>query len=369
MNLPQSMCGFCILGWVWVLGCLMPGSVGGQDRLPRENLLVYRGPGKEQVPVRTVDDWQKRRAEIVQGMRFVMGALPSLAKRYDLSVTVKEEVDCGSYLRRLITFVTEPGVRVPAYLLIPKAAHKPGAEPVKGILALHATDDTLGHGVVVGLGGTPYPPYASELAERGFVVLAPSYPLLANYQPDLRSFNWQSGTLKAVWDNIRSLDLLDSMPEVKHGAYGVIGHSLGGHNAVFTAVYEQRLKVVVTSCGLDSFLDYYHGDEAVWQPGKGWTQTRYMPRLAAYRGELEKIPFDFHELIGALAPRTVLIVAPLKDSNFQAASVDRIVEAARPVYRLYQKEKNLRLEHPDCAHDFPKEMRERAYALFESELP
>jgi hypothetical protein len=218
------------------------------------------------------------------------------------------------------------------------------------------------------VGGKPNRQYASELAERGFVTLAPNYPLLAKYQPDLKALGWQSGTLKAVWDNIRGLDLLESLPYVRAGSFGAIGHSLGGHNAVFTSVFDGRIRVVVTSCGLDSFLDYYSGDEKMWQPQKGWTQTRYMPRLASYRGRLREIPFDFHELIGALAPRHVLIIAPQHDHNFQAASVDRIVQAARPVYELHGAAERLQLEHPDCAHDFPPEMREMAYRLFQERL-
>ena len=232
-----------------------------------------------------------------------------------------------------ITYASEPGSRVPAYLLIPKAVLRGDGRRAPAVLCLHGTDNVVGHGIVVGLGSRPNRQYASELAERGYVTLAPNYPLLAKYQPDLKALGWESGTLKAVWDNIRGLDLLESLPYVKPGGFGAIGHSLGGHNSVFTAVFDERIKVVVTSCGLDSFLDYYGGDEKVWLPEKGWTQTRYMPRLAGYRGRLAEIPFDFHELIGALAPRHVLIIAPLKDHNFRAESVDRIVAAARPVYR------------------------------------
>jgi hypothetical protein len=93
-----------------------------------------------------------------------------------------------------------------------------------------------------------------------------------------------------------------------------------------------------------------------------------MPRLADYRNRLHEIPFDFHELIGALAPRSVLIVAPLRDSNFRADSVDRIAAAARPVYQLYGQPGRLRIEHPDCEHEFPKEMRDLAYALLDAVL-
>jgi dienelactone hydrolase len=338
-----------------------------QPRLPRDNLLVYRGADGKVEQVKSVEHWAKRRAEIVRGMETVMGKLPGVEKRCPLDVKTEDEVDCGKYVRRLITYASEPGSRVPAYLCIPKELLK-GDKKAPAALCLHGTDNVVGHGTVVGLGKNPNRPYASELAERGYVTLAPNYPLLAKYQPDLQQLGWESGTLKAVWDNIRGLDLLEALLFVDGKAMATIGHSLGGHNSVFTAVFDERLKVVVSSCGLDSFLDYYNGDEKNWQPEKGWCQTRYMRKLADYKGRLAEIPFDFHELIGALAPRNVLIIAPKKDSNFRADSVDRIEKAARPVFKLYGHADHLRVEHPDGGHDFPTEMREEAYKLFDSVL-
>jgi hypothetical protein len=337
-------------------------------RLPRDELLVFRGPNNKPSLVQTTDDWLERRREILAGMQAVMGRLPGPEKGCPLEVRVEEEVDCGKYVRRSITYQSEPGSRVPAYLLVPKVVLEAAGKRVPAVLCLHGTNDVIGNGTVVGLGDKPNRAYASELAERGYVTLAPSYPLLAKYQPGLKALGWQSGTLKAVWDNIRGLDLLASLPFVEPGTFGAIGHSLGGHNSVYTSVFDDRIRVVVSSCGLDSFLDYYRGDEKVWMPEKGWTQTRYMPKLAGYRGRLADIPFDFHELVGALAPRNVFIIAPRKDSNFRAASVDRIIAAARPVYALYGHPERLRVEHPDCEHDFPTEMREKAYALFDSVL-
>jgi len=337
-------------------------------RLPRDNLLVYRGPKNETLPVKTTADWLKRRAETLDGMQAVMGRLPGNDKRCPLDMKVEEEVDCGSYVRRLISYSSEPGGRVPAYLCVPKAALEKGAKRTAGILCPHPTDNVIGHDVVVGLGSKANRSYASELAERGYVTLAPSYPLLAKYQPDLKALGWESGTLKAVWDNIRGLDLLASLDFVRPDAFGTIGHSLGGHNSVYTAVFDDRIKVVVSSCGLDSYLDYMGGNEKVWFFGQGWCQTRYMAKLADYRNRLEEIPFDFSEMLGALAPRHVLIVAPLKDSNFKFDSVDRLAAAARKVFQLYGVPDNLRVEHPDCEHDFPDEMREEAYRLFDAVL-
>ena len=339
----------------------------GEGRgLSRTNLLVYRDNKDSIHPVKSVRDWSKRRAEIVRGMEAVMGLLPGKDKRCPLDLKVEEEVDCGDYVRRLLTYASEPGARVPAYLLIPKSVLD-GKHKAPAILCLHQTH-SLGQKVVVGLGNSPNDEYGVELARRGYVCLAPPYPLLAGYNPDLKALGYQSGTMKAIWNNIRGLDLLESLPFVKRGGFGAIGHSLGGHNAIFTAVFDQRIKVVVSSCGFDSFVDYYGGDPEVWKPERGWCQTRYMPGLARYAGRLNEIPFDFQELIGALAPRQVFVNAPLGDTNFKWRSVDDIVKSASPVFRLYGVPQNLRVEHPDCGHLFPRDIRDMAYELFDRKL-
>ncbi|HTL54317.1 MAG TPA: prolyl oligopeptidase family serine peptidase [Candidatus Limnocylindrales bacterium] len=329
--------------------------------LSHTNLLVYRTQGGKVSPVETPAEWEQRRAEIVRGMQAIMGPLPGEEKRCLLDVKTDKEVDETSFVRRLITYASEPGSRVPAWLLIPKEALH-GHDGFPAILALHPTDMEYGYRVVVEPLRPHYRAYARDLAERGFVVIAPAYPLMANYKPNLQALGYQSGTMKAVWDNIRALDLLESLPFVKKREFGAIGHSLGGHNAIFTAVFEQRLKVVVSSCGFDSFVDYMNGNIT------GWTSERYMPKLAAFRGRPTDIPFDFYELIGALAPRPVLISAPLHDTNFKSGSVDAVVKAALPIYRLYAATQNLRVVHPDCGHDFPPEVREETYRFLAQTL-
>jgi len=271
-------------------------------------------------------------------------------------------VDAGTYIRRAITYASEPGSRVPAYLLIPKQLLGNTSTKAPAVLCLHPTDNVIGCKVVVGLGGKEHRQYAAELAERGYVTLAPAYPLLADYQPDVTGLGYVSGTMKAIWDNVRGLDLLDSLPYVQSGNYAAIGHSLGGHNSVYTAVFDERIKAVVSSCGLDSFADYKGGDIT------GWTSTRYMPRLAQFKGRASETPFDFDELLAALAPRPVMLSAPLHDANFNAASVDRIATTARAVYALHGTPGSLVVEHPDSEHDFPDGARDKAYAFLTAVL-
>jgi dienelactone hydrolase len=355
-----------------LIGLTAIGSLFAAERLDRENLLTYRSTSGAVAPVKTTADWQQRRAEILAGMQAVMGPLPGKAKRVPLDIKVESETDCGSYVRREITYASEPGARVPAFLLLPKDVLA-GRRQATGVLALMETNNVLGNLAVVGLGGEKLVPgrnYGEELAKRGHVVIAPPYPHLRDYKPDLKGLGYESGTMKAIWDNIRALDVLAATPGVSPRGFGAIGHSLGGHNSIYTAVFDDRIKAVVSNCGFDSYLDYY-GDrqDEVWKPGKGWTQDRYMPRLATYAGRLKEIPFDFHELIGALAPRAFLAISPLGDSNFKWRSVDGVIAAARPVYALHGAAERLVVEHPDCAHDFPSDMREKAYQWLERFLP
>ncbi len=344
---------------------LNDAAAGESDAL-HEDILHVQSERKKQTVAATPEQWQPRRQSILRSMQTVMGSLPYLTDREPPEVTLIDQADCGTYVRKRITYRSQPGCETPAYLCIPKGIAS--GQRVPAVLCLHPTDDAVGHGVVVGLGGKVNRQYASELAERGYVTLSPSYPLLANYQPDLASLGWESGTLKAIWDNIRGIDLLQSLADVDANSIGAIGHSLGGHNSIYTAVFDQRIKAVVSSCGFDSYSDYYDGDPAVWQPGRGWTQLRYMPRLADYQGRLTEIPFDFDEMLAALAPRDVLIVAPLHDSNFRAASVDRMSNEARKVFALHQRSSSLQVVHPDCEHDFPDAMRDTAYGLFDRVL-
>lgn len=337
-------------------------------RLDRDNLLLFRGPDGNVLPVKSADDWQKRRAEILQGMQSVMGKLPGDDRRVPLDIKVEEDVDAGSYRRQLITYQSEPDSRTPAYLCIPKAVFGLKRK-TQAVLCLHPTDNTVGHKVVVGLGGRAGRQYAAELAERGYVTLSPAYPHLANYWPNLGGLGHVSGTMKAIWDNSRGLDLLTELEYVddSHG-FGAIGHSLGGHNAIYTAVLDQRITVIASSCGFDAYPDYYDGAERVWFFGGGWCQIRYMPRMSNYRGRLNDIPFDFTELLGALAPRPLFVNAPLRDSNFRWKSVDRCATAAQPVYELLGAKDALIIRHPESDHNFPDGMRDEAYRTIDSVL-
>jgi len=144
---------------------------------------------------------------------------------------------------------------------------------------------------------------------------------------------------------------------------GCIGHSLGGHNALFPAAFDTRVSVVVTSCGFMSFRKYLGGNLA------NWSQPVYMPRIAdAYGNDGARMPFDFQDVLAAIAPRAVFVNAPLKDTNFDVSGVRQCLAAVAPVYEFLGAKGQCAAVHPDAAHSFPPECRETAYAFIDAVL-
>src|SRR5262249_48153496 len=140
---------------------------------------------------------------------------------------------------------------------------------------------------------------------------------------------YASGAMKAVWDNLRAVDLLEILPEVNPKRIGVIGHGLGGQNALFTAAFDGRLAAVVSSCGFTTFPRYKDGKLT------DWAHPRLAPRVSAvYGNDPAKIPFDFAELLATLAPRPVFVSAPLRDAVMDAEGVKSAAQSAALVYQL-----------------------------------
>jgi dienelactone hydrolase len=337
---------------------LFTGSTSWQSAPDTINLLVYKDAGGNIKTVKSARDWNKRRNQILDGMQQVMGPLPDGSKKVPPDLQIIKETQVEGVRLIKISFAAEKNDRVPAYLLIPVDLKR----RVPGMLCLHQTI-AIGKEEPAGLGGSQNLHYAMELARRGYVTLAPDYPNYGEYSFDPYTNGYMSATMKGIWNHMAAVDLLQSLPEVDPERIGCIGHSLGGHNTLFLAVFDARIKAVVTSCGFNSFFKYYNGDLT------GWSHKGYMPRIASvYEKKPAKMPFDFTEILAAIAPRPVFINAPLKDSNFEVSGVYDCVNAAKPVYKLLKAPDKLVMTNPDAPHDFPPDAREAAYNFLDKEL-
>ncbi len=355
---PAARCGFFFFFLIFLgaLTALATGPVASPAYPDKSKLLVWRDEAGKERPVKTAADWAKRRAHILANMEKVMGPLLDPGKKVPLDVKYVEEVKTPRFIRKKLTFAVGKNERVPGYLLLPVDIKG----KVAGILCLHQTNGALGSKEPAGLGGNPNLHYAVHLAERGYVTLAPDYPSFGEYPFDFQKSGFASGSMKAIWNNMRAVDLLQALPDVDGSRIGCIGHSLGGHNAMFTAAFDRRIKALVSNCGFTSFPKYYKGNL------RGWTSDRYMPRIAkVYDLKPDKVPFDFPEVVAAFAPRAFLASSPLHDGNFEVSGVKDCIAAARPVFELLGAGDKLSANYPDCAHDFPADVRKTAYEFLD----
>lgn len=342
--------------------CVLPAAAA--EPAPRyvehQDLGYYLDDHGRKMPVRTPADWEKRRAHVLAHMQSVMGPVPPASRRVPLATEVLEEVEVDGIRRRKISYATEAGNRVTAYLLLPGG---PGDAKRPAVLCLHPTTK-IGKGEPAGLGDRPDLHYALHLACRGYVTLAPDYPSFGEYRHDFAADStYASGTMKAIWDNMRAIDLLESLPEVDGERIGCLGHSLGGHNTMFTAAFDPRIKALVSSCGFTRFHKYRGGAL------KGWAAGCYMPRIRTVHHENpDEMPFDFTEIVAAFAPRAFLACAPARDDNFDMSGVQDCLAAARPVYELHGAADKLQAHYPEAAHEFPALTRDVAYRFFDAHL-
>lgn len=327
------------------------------------DLSVWLNADGKIQPISNTEDWRQRREDILDSMQMVMGRIPNADELVPLQIKVLESETFEGYERQLISYTVDRDGDATAHLYLPTAVEPSGVKKRPAVLALHPTS-ILGKRIVAGEGPRPNRNYAQELALRGYIVLAPDYPSFGDQQGyQFHTDNYLSGTMKAIVNHRRGVDLLSQMPEVDAKRIGAIGHSLGGHNAIFVAAFDQRIQCVVSSCGWDPFPYYYGGRLA------GWSSDRYMPRIRECYGlDPKQMPFDLPEAIAAIAPRGFFSSSPLNDSNFDAQGVKSAEPKIRAVYERFEMPERFVIEYPDADHDFPEATRQKAYRFLDRVL-
>ncbi len=346
-----------------------------------QSLLTYTNSKDEIVPVKTLFDWQIKRGQIIDSMQALFGKFPGdpdmppfdskIPKLPPFNTIIKDSLVTRFYTRYNIQFTVAKNESVTAYLYIPTEKEKRKKYPA--IIACQPTGD-LGKKIVDDQGPLRNRGYGKELAERGYIVIAPDYPGFGdqvNY--DFDKDRYESGIMKGIFDNVRCIDFLQSRKDVDPERIGIIGHSLGGHTAMYTAAFESRIKVIVSSSGwtLHRYYNNYNVEMAKKFGSRlyGLSQKVYCPlALTKYNLKIENFPFDFDELIAVLAPRPFFSNSPIHDANFNIEGVRVGMANASQVYHFLNADNNLQVRYPISSHDFPPEVRFEAYHFIDKIL-
>lgn len=352
---------------LFAVSCTSPTKQGNSDRT---GLLFFQDSNHKSVPVSTKKEWGQKRIQVLGNMQKLMGELPSRSQLPDFDLQFTDSLREEKYTRYSINFLVAANERITAYLYIPNKSNP--VQPYPAMLALHETD-SIGKGSVDGQGHNKNLAYSKELAQRGYVVIASDYPSFGGLKGyDFDKDRYESGTMKGIFDHMRCVDLLQSMSNVDKEKIGVIGHSLGGHNAIFVGAFDTRLKIVVVSSAWTMYDYYDTGEATVKKYGHRlgpWAIPRYMPLLKEkFEYDTKKIPLDFDEMIAAIAPRVFFSNSPIGDKNFSVEGVRKGIESAMQVYRMLGVPDNIQVFYPDSGHDFPTEIRMKAYEMIDKVL-
>lgn len=310
-----------------------------------DNLMVVQDEAGKWKPVTDAFDWGRRRAHILAALQDVFGVLPDSSQRPPLDMKIESETATENYLRKRVNFAADLHSRVSATLIVP-----------------HKLNRNASAMICVPDGGQAVnQDFADELAKRGYVCLIPDYPTSDDFAK--AGDRYASGCMKVVWDNIRSIDLLETIPEISYRKIGIMGHGVGGLNALLTAAFDSRISAVVANGGFTSFAHCKPDNFAAW------SKPNMAPRIHNQFGDdPTRIPFDFGELLGALAPRAVLVVSPAGDRVMDVEGVKRACASAAPVYQLKKATNAFKAIYPEGDHGSADAIKAEVYGWLDQRL-
>ncbi len=312
-------------------------------------------------PVTDVNLWQKKREDIISRLYATLGNPP--VSRNTCRVRTLQEEDLTEYTRRNLCYTVGDNDVITAYLLIPHNI----AVPAPAVVAMHQTVDS-GKDEVAGISGCRDFAYGDELAKRGYIVLVPDYLTAGERiypgekgfesEPFYRTYPHWSMVGKNMEDSMAAVDVLSTLECVDKERIGVLGHSHGGHNAMFAMAVDERIKVGVSNCGMSVFSEEECRLE--WSLEEGYI---YIPALRKYFLEDREPPFDIHEVAALIAPRAFLNISAYFDraygnQEFLAAVGVQLYK----VYKLYGKQNQFSYFMHGNDHSFPYYARSLAYA-------
>jgi pimeloyl-ACP methyl ester carboxylesterase len=146
-------------------------------------------------------------------------------------------------------------------------------------------------------------------------------------------------------DTRAAIDYLETSSKVDSQRIYLFGFSLGGALGICTAAMDSRVQGLVTIAGFTPML-LDTAERGAGGVARYSQQKDLIPRLGFFVGHESRIPYDFHELLGAIAPRPVLVLQPQLDRDAHPGDVRAAVEEARKVYALYGAAGKLALEEP-----------------------
>jgi hypothetical protein len=188
----------------------------------------------------------------------------------------------------------------------------------------------------------------SNQLSRGYAIVTYRYTQCGEDNPNFRTnsfypaypgYDW--GVLLGwAWGLSRVVDYLETQPFADKNKLIALGHSRLGKLTMVATAFDERISLGAPAGSSGAGTGAYR----FCGPGRGGKEgvedmTRkfgyyFVPRLAEFTGQMEKLPFDANWFVALTAPRPWISIEGTDDQNCVPNAVRQTVFAAKPVYEF-----------------------------------
>ncbi|MGC8884538.1 MAG: dienelactone hydrolase family protein [Bryobacteraceae bacterium] len=337
--------GGTILALAAVLVSAPARQAAAQPPDPRESLNLNSRTHFTPKFYSDLKTWEARREQLRRQILVSAGLWP-LRPRPPVPVHRFGAVAKGPYTVEKIALETLPGFLVGANLYRPARLQR----PAPAVLVAHGH---WKHGRTHHAPDYSVPALCANLAAQGYVVLAwdmvgygDTQQLPHDFGRSREELAWLFSPFSLqLWNAIRALDYVESLPEVNRFLIGMTGTSGGGTQTYLLAAIDERIRAAAPG-GMVSAI--FQGDDV----------CEMAPGL--------RIDTNNVELTSLIAPRYLMLVAATRDWTRNTPQVE--LPAIRSVYALYRQERRAWAAMIDAGHNSNRQSREAVYGFFHRTL-
>ena len=248
--------------------------------------------------------------------------LISKKPKQEINILVIKTEDRNTFTVKEIEINSTSTRRIKIIVTIPKNPHKDYPAVVS----------------IAGHGGNRYSVYekesiyhgfATELAEKGFITISTDVGQHTIYEPNRTLMG------ERLWDLMRCVDYLESLPNIDRKNIGCAGLSLGGEMAMWLGAMDPRINAVVSS-GFLTFMDQMEQNHCMcWK----------------FDGLRELV--DYPDIYSLTAPRFLQCQNGIKEppTDFTPELAKEALKKIQVIYNDFNKLENVELIVHEGAHE------------------
>ncbi|HTS65409.1 MAG TPA: hypothetical protein VMH28_25485 [Candidatus Acidoferrales bacterium] len=296
---------------------------------------------------KTLGEWQERRAHLRKQILSAAGLLP-MPPKTPLRPQIFGRIENRTYSIEKVLLETLPGYYLGGNLYRPLGKPTPAA----GFPAVVSPHGHWSQGRLENTDLASIPARCINLAQQGYVVFA--YDMVG-YNDTIQTPHefqtneyllWDFGPYALqLWNSIRAVDFLESLPEVNKQMIGATGASGGGTQTFSLAAVDDRIQ----------FAAPVNMISLIMQGG-------------AICENAARLRFDTNnvEFASMFAPKPMIMVAATGDWTKNTATEE--YPAVKAIYQLYGKPENVEMFFQDAPHNYNQAAREAVYTFFGSHV-